>query len=482
MHDGLAPSSAFRWLRVFLVISLAVLAVVLSGCAEKKELRIARTEAVNVEAVLVNTTHVVQGLLENASISSFRHVKKELMVLRDAWSRYQKHPAYQDKHDGPLPQGEHNKPNASDKPGNHSANESLPIKEDTSLDKDIFWTNVSNGTKLPPYGPYDYKEQKGAAISPGDDIYLYAIGSSSIVWMTWIDQLHLYLKRLGYKTPTVNADTKTRYTAKTVPTCDDSEWFEPLKTARFGRIGWGSWDFAYEGWEGCEDGFREVNNVSIKCQHGPGCHFSKNPYPLSKMAGNAAKSNVTLLTTWFNDDQQGWSQFKCFNHTRVNGLETANISITNLLRTVRSIHRANPETWVLVLSKYPQVYLHVSPGWFRALNLRVKEAVEKEPRTLFVDYYMPPDYVSDMYQVAHRGHPNCQGSKVMAYAVIRRLYEAQVISRSIDFRPKQLANGNCSTLLNADCHSSVLCWVEPVEGTCAAYSKGTDHWHWVKAG
>jgi hypothetical protein len=345
---------------------------------------------------------------------------------------------------------------------------------------DFPWSNTSNGTELPAFGPYDIKEQGGARFRPGQDsLYLYAIGSSSIVWMTWVEQLHLYLKRLGYTVGVVPAKTKARFHPKTVPTCDDTKYFEPLETARFGRIGWGSWDFAYEGWGDCKDGFRSVNNVSVKCQHGPGCHFSPNPYPLSRIAEDAGKSNVTVLTTWFNDDQQGWSHFKCFNGTKVNGLETANISIINLVRTIRSIHEANPDTWVLVMSKYPQCYLHDSQRWFKTLNSRVKEAVEKEPRALFVDYFMPPDNVAQMYQIAHRGHPNCRGSKVMAHAVIRRLYEAKVISRSLDFQPKEATNRNCSTLLGAACHSSYLCWVEPENGTCAPYGPGSSHWHWV---
>jgi len=327
-------------------------------------------------------------------------------------------------------------------------------------------------------------EQADAQIPAGGAVRLYAVGSSATIWMTWIDQLHLHLKRLGYQVPVVNATLKPRFHPTAVPMCDDSEYFESLPTARFGRIGWSSWDFSYEGWDGCDaNGYRKMDgpsNISVKCQHGPGCHYSKNPFLLSELAKDAAKSDVTLVSTWFNDDQQGWSKFKCFGRKKLAQRLTASISIGNLLRMTRAIHAVNPDTWVLIVGKYPQSYLHITAPWFRDLQAEVKQALEKEPRTLFIDYTMPPDYVAHMYQQAHPGHPNCRGSRIMVNAILERLYEQKILARSLRLLGSEVLNSNCSRLDRAACHSSVLCWADVAGGECKPYGPGTKNWHVVR--
>jgi hypothetical protein len=293
----------------------------------------------------------------------------------------------------------------------------------------------------------------------------------------------LDLKRLGYNIPLVPSILSDRVSAKSVPKCADSRYFEPLQTARFGRIGWSSWDFAFEGWEGCStEGFRSIDGHPVKCQHGPGCHYSKEPFRLSQLAEDASQSNVTLITTWFNDDQQGWSKYKCFNRTYIDRIGTAGLSIHSLLRTVRAIHARNPNVWAVVLAKYPQCYQHTSSKTFQRLNSLVKSALETEPRTLFVEYFMPPDYATPVpvYQDAHRGHPNCQGSKVMVHAILRRLYSAGVLGRSLALIERGEVNPFCSALKGPACHSSALCWVDPA-GVCSPYGPGSKAFHTVQA-
>merc|ERR1712232_220704 len=165
-----------------------------------------------------------------------------------------------------------------------------------------------------------------------------------------------------------------------------------------------------------EDGFRDISGHRVKCQHGPGCRYAREPLNVSSLAKDASKSNVTLIATWFNDYEQYWGHFKCFDRVKLEQLEIAPISISNLQKLVKAIHKVNPNVWVLIMAKYPQTYHHISEPWLLKVNALVKEALEKEPRTLFVDYYMPNDDEGTFYQTAHSGHPNCRGSKLMAHA------------------------------------------------------------------
>jgi len=334
-------------------------------------------------------------------------------------------------------------------------------------------------------GQTDYIEQDGAGIQSGGTLRIYALGSSSLVWMTWLDQLHLYLKRLGYELPPLSAETSVRYYPKSVPRCDDTKYFAYLKTARFSKIGWSSWDFSFEGWDGCIDGYRNVSGYRLKCEHGPGCHYGKEPLRVSSIARDAGKSNVTLLATWFNDYEQYWSKYACFGGTELKHTDVLQISVTNLVALVRAIHRENPNVWVLVLAKYPQTYRHLTEPWMRGVNAGVRAAVEREPRTYFVDYYMPSDSEATLYQTAHAGHPNCRGSKLMAHAVLRRLFGAKVLAKSYRFLPatvENVVNKDCAALGHDACHTSVMCWVDPADSKCKDYSSGSQKAKTVCAG
>jgi len=107
-------------------------------------------------------------------------------------------------------------------------------------------------SEAPLLRPSEYMQQEHAEIEVGEDIRIYAVGSSSLLWMTWLDQLHLVLRRLGYRLPVVPSKIGARLYTLQAPTCDDSQYFEYLRTTRYAKIGWSSWDFGFEGWEGCK--------------------------------------------------------------------------------------------------------------------------------------------------------------------------------------------------------------------------------------
>jgi len=345
------------------------------------------------------------------------------------------------------------------------------------------------GPQLGPddYREQDYVEQSGANIEAFGEIWVYAVGSSSLLWMTWLDQLHLCLKRLGYSLPPVSAKLEPRYYPTTVPRCDDTKYFYNLKTARYAKIGWSSWDFAFEGWEGCgEDGYRTIAGQRVKCQHGPGCHFSKSPVRVSSIAADAGKSNVTLIASWFNDFEQYWGHFKCFGMEKKSHAQILNVTIENLLNTVRAIHSQNPSVWVVIMAKYAQTWHHINEPWLVKANAGVKVSVEGEPRTLFVEYNMPDDDAGvEVYQTAHKGHPNCRGSQLMAHAVVQRLYGAKVLGRGLRLRPlawEGVRRSDCGHLDPAGCHTSIVCWLDPKDRTCKEYGPGSRHLHTACSG
>jgi len=310
-------------------------------------------------------------------------------------------------------------------------------------------------------------------------VRVYVVGSSNVLWMTWIDQLHLYLRRLGYNVPAVPATTESSFYPSEPQTCDDTVYFNDFKTARMGKIGWHSWDFAYEDWSNCSGpgkGFMEVAHHKVKCEHGPGCHFGRKIVPVSGIANDASLSDVTLITTWFNDDQP--DAHKCFDGETIPKQDITKMSIEGIQRVITAIHDRNPDVWILVLAKY-SVFRHLYDPYVHVVHKEVKAAVEKEPRTLFIDYEAPPENWNpfELLQDAHPNHPNCRGSKLMAHAVLERLYKEKVIARTLKLVniSTNLNNGSCHELTGASCRTSVVCWVDPSDQKCKTYSKGSRH-------
>lgn len=332
----------------------------------------------------------------------------------------------------------------------------------------------------PFYPPSEVTKQTGAEIQAGSAIGVYVIGSSSVVWTTWVEELHLALVRLGYTLPLVPAQRTPETYPRRLPTCDDAKYYHQLRTSRFGRIGWSSWDFAMDGWQGCgPDGFRSVLGHRIKCQHGAGCAFSKNAVYVDDLARDASYSNITLLATHFNDIQFSPTQRKCFGGAKMRLDSMMPLTLQGLRSTVRAIHKKSPHTWVVILAKYPETYMHKTVPLITDYNMRVKIAMEQEPKTLFVDYYMPNNYEGKFYQsVPNGGHPNCRGGKIMAHAVLHKLFDAKVIAQSLKQLPATKGNllkQSCSTLTALSCHSSGFCWLDPEDHKCKTYGIGS--WH-----
>jgi len=331
----------------------------------------------------------------------------------------------------------------------------------------------------PPLGPDLYVQQEGAGIPVGGDVKVYGVGSSNLVWMNWIDMLHYYLVRLGYKMPLVPAKAiLSRFTPRSVPVCDDSAYFSHFETARLGMVGWNSWDFAYDDWKACDTrSFRNISGHSVKCGVGPGCKGGKFLISASSIAQDAAQSNVTVVSTWYNDHKAFLTHYDCFDGERLMYEKTAEVTIPSIMRTIKEIHARNPYVAILVMAIYPPTLnykvVEEELPWIKRLNDMVKEAVEKDQRTYFVEYDIPGGDIQ-MYDSVHYGHPNCRGAKLMVYAAIRRLFEAKVLARGLAVvdPKKNTANPDCDKLRGAACATSALCWVDPVNNTCQLYSTG----------
>jgi len=270
----------------------------------------------------------------------------------------------------------------------------------------------------------------------------------------------------------------SRDSPRSCDVCDDTAYFAQLRTSRLGMVGWNSWDFAYDNFSGCDSaGFRKVGSHQVKCSVGPGCIGGESLIRATDIAQDAAASNITIVSTWYNDHKAFLTKWACFKGEKLNQEETAEVTIPSLIRLIRAIHAQNPNVWILVMGLYPPT-LHYKVveselPWTRRLNNRVKEAIEHEPKTLFVSYVMP-DGGLEMYDRVHYGHPNCRGAKVMVFAALQRLYEARVLGRGLKLvDPKRnFVNPNCSNLEGAACTTSVMCWVDPFDGVCKTYSVG----------
>jgi len=333
-------------------------------------------------------------------------------------------------------------------------------------------------------GPQEYVEQPGAQIPSCGELRLYVVGSSNVLWMTWVDQLHLYLASLGYYLPIVNTTTPAALHPWIVQTCDDTRYFKDLQTARIGRIGWHSWDFAFSSLDGCDaNRFRTIGSHRVSCLAGGGKHPCMQSPPnmgLIDLAEDASRSDITIVSTWFNDKNVNANAMKnCVNfETMSYSRIIREITVPCLLRTVDAIHARNPRVWILILAKYPvQAGAGVdkqSLGWIGDLNAAVQAVFEDKPRVLFVNYSLPPD-VMTYQQGRNWGHPNCRGSRIMAHAVIQRLFEAKVIQRGLCPAPHEGQDTlqSCDRRSLAACHGSALCWVDPQAGLCKFYGPGS---------
>eukprot|EP00928_Gymnodinium_smaydae_P080935 TRINITY_DN64534_c0_g1_i1.p1 TRINITY_DN64534_c0_g1~~TRINITY_DN64534_c0_g1_i1.p1 ORF type:complete len:423 (-),score=35.87 TRINITY_DN64534_c0_g1_i1:118-1314(-) len=346
-----------------------------------------------------------------------------------------------------------------------------------------------------------YSERQSATIQSGGNLKLYVLGSSNAVWQTWPDQVHLMMKRLGYRTSAINGSSElatmqhpcwnNRRKAcgeSSAPICDDHDFYRHMRTPRLGNVGWSSWGYAFENTDDCtEDGYRKILGHNVSCVNAWNCNpnygteikYAK----LSSVVEDASQSHITLISNWVNDAKQHYTKPKniCYKEETIDPLNTPNITVFTLRRLIRAIHNKNPTVIVAVLATYPDSFngttyvdKHTLPRVIK-LNAKVKHGLRKEPNTVFVNYPFPQNL--DVLQTRNRGHPNCRGDKVMATAIVDTLYSRGYLGRGLPERETSDRSvcedaSDCSSLGPGCCQFNPRCQISAHDSTCTAYGPG----------
>mmetsp|Transcript_23596 Transcript_23596/g.58816 ORF Transcript_23596/g.58816 Transcript_23596/m.58816 type:complete len:456 (-) Transcript_23596:319-1686(-) len=342
----------------------------------------------------------------------------------------------------------------------------------------------SPSTPSPAPLPPGTIEQFGALVPTGGELRFYAVGSSNAAWQTWPDQLHAMLKQLDYDVDLPPLDVPGEIVKPSkAPVCADAETYTHLQTPRLGMVGWSSWGFAYEDTEDCDAaGFREIAGYNVSCTNAWACNpqwTGRVPLvPISKLAAGVRHAHFVVLANWINDGkaaQASSARLACYQGVEITPMDTVAITEINLKRVIRAIHAENPNIVVLVLARYPDTRQVIYPNERTlpeviALNEAVKEKVQDEPNTFFVDLDFPQG--ENMFQTLSKVHPNCRGDKMMATSVVDALFKHKVLSRGLELSDDScLASSNCSSLSLACCQRSTLCYVAN-DGACASYGPG----------
>jgi len=336
-----------------------------------------------------------------------------------------------------------------------------------------------------PVRPQVPKVRLEAPVQPGQDLRFYVVGSSNAAWQNWVDQVHSSLGRLGYNLDLPHTDIpgETDAPTKRTPKCQDSATYESLRTPRLALQGWSSWGFAYESEDDCNaEGFRTIAGWNVSCTNGWACtekYRGDVPYlPPSTIAKGVRGAHVVVLANFVNDGKTAmYCPGACFGSGVVPDLvDTTEISAETLKHTIRAIHAEDPEVVVLVLARYPDAKQVVFVNdrnleQVNAINAAVREHVEKEPNTHFVDVIFPMGI--NVFQTLNRGHANCRGDKILTNSVIEAMYKRGVISVGANMSGDDscLIHADCESLDHACCQRSALCYMNP-EGGCAAYGPG----------
>jgi len=186
-----------------------------------------------------------------------------------------------------------------------------------------------------------------------------------------------------------------------------------------------------------------------------------------------------LLSNWVNDFKQKFCGYSCFNGTQLDPMTIADITVDNLRRMVRAVHRVNPTALVAVLALYPDAkgprVVPETLANITAINAKVARGVEEEPNTAFVNFALPEGI--DICQTAKAGHPNCRGDRIMATSVLTALYNQKVLTRSLVVPQGAKAEtcrveADCGSITDKTCcQAAASCRVSPV-GQCVPYGPG----------
>lgn len=283
---------------------------------------------------------------------------------------------------------------------------------------------------------------------------LLAIGTSNILWGTWVDQLAKELTSLGYSLEGGGS------TSEVSSRCDDARELV-VPTVRLGRPGWYSWGFAFDD---CDDAVT-LAGIRVKCGDGWRCLRDGPAQRLgpSRIARVAQGADVILLSTWQNDV---WSRNACFNSSTMQHYEVLTVDAIRTL--VLQVRRLNPRALFLVMARYPYANGRRVSVSSQRENAYVRLGLMSLPRVKFVDYDFPRD--QDFYFDDISGHPNCRGGRLMALAALRALVEAGVVLADV---PPPSLTSNCSS---ASCRWSPMCIADGGGGGagCMPYSPGED--------
>jgi len=350
---------------------------------------------------------------------------------------------------------------------------------------------------LPGAQRFALEEQSAARIPVGGDVQLYFVGGSNLAWQTWPDQLHMYLRDLGYVLPRENYNvTNIDFASRLAPTCDDESAFAGLSTPRVAHAGWGSWNFAFDSDEDCvrtpysghapgEYPFRAIAGHAVSCYAGWACNptgsqANESVRPAS-VAADANTADVVLLSNWVNDFKQQYCGYSCYNGTHLDDMAIANITVASLLRVIRAVHEVNPSALVLVMALYPDAdgafVRNSTLNAIGAINERVASGVEAEPNTSFVDFNVPADM--EMFQTKHPGHLNCRGDRLMAFSVLRAMFQRKVLARTLA-RPRGeeasacLTRTDCAGISNTTCCQGAAACRVAGSGQCVPYGPGKE--------
>jgi len=312
------------------------------------------------------------------------------------------------------------------------------------------------------------------------------VGGSNMAWQTWPDQLHMYLRELGYVLPAVQySQPNINFATDRALTCDDESDFSALQTPRVAHAGWASWDFAYDSDDDCSaapNSFRTIAGHTVSCVTGWACN-PESPSATEKVrpatvAQDARSANVVLLSNWVNDFKQQWSDYTCFNGEALDPMSIADITVDSLRRIIHEVHEVNPTALVLVMAMYPDAtgaFVKADTlSQIEAINAKVARGVSG-PGTAFVDFDVPQGV--EMFQTAHPGHLNCRGDRLMAHSVLKALYERRVIANSLAPLPAgEVATcqveSNCAGITDqACCQAAASCRVAR-SGKCVPYGPG----------
>jgi hypothetical protein len=283
---------------------------------------------------------------------------------------------------------------------------------------------------------------------------LLAVGTSNILWSTWVDQLAKELTTLGYSLDVGDGASTSEVSAR----CDDEL---VIPTLRVGRPGWYSWGFAFDD---CQD-VVSLAGIAVRCGDGWRCSRDEPATRIgpSRIAQLAKGADVLLLSMWQNDV---WSRNACYNSS----LHYEVLSVQAIEKLILEVSRENPRLLFLVMARYPYANRQRVSVSSQRENAYVRIGLLHLPRVYFVDYDFPPD--EDFYFEDISGHPNCRGGRLMALAALKTLSEAGVVPLAVPPGAPDAPlyiKSKCSRLPLSLCRWSPMCFVD---GDCRPYSQG----------